>query len=138
MNPRDWEQTPACAGMSHLFFNLGGGNYVATAGWVRHAKQLCAQCPVLSECRQWNDTVEGNADLARLDGIYAGETPSERVNRRAGLRPRVAEPRTHCANGHPWSDENTYVNTQGWRQCVECRRESGRRYRRRHRQGVAA
>lgn len=34
---------------------------------------------------------------------------------------RGAEARTHCKNGHPWSEENTYVRKDtGSRQCKTC------------------
>jgi len=30
--------------------------------------------------------------------------------------------RTHCANGHEYTEENTYHDTRrGWRQCIICR-----------------
>ena len=31
--------------------------------------------------------------------------------------------KTHCPRGHPYDDENTYVDpTNGWRQCIKCRK----------------
>ncbi len=29
--------------------------------------------------------------------------------------------RTHCKNGHEFTEENTYVNTRGFRTCKACR-----------------
>lgn len=35
--------------------------------------------------------------------------------------------KTHCPQGHPYDDENTYVNpTTGWRLCRSCAREARR------------
>lgn len=47
------------------------------AAWDR-AKQICAQCPVLAECRR--DT------LGEDDGVFGGLDPNQRVNRRKRLR----------------------------------------------------
>jgi hypothetical protein len=35
----------------------------------------------------------------------------------AGDQERV---KTHCAQGHPFTPENTYVNDKGWRRCRTC------------------
>lgn len=35
--------------------------------------------------------------------------------------------KTHCPQGHPYSDANTYVNPAGSRCCRTCRREQGQR-----------
>lgn len=153
MNPRDWEETPACAGSTALFFTTGSENYQVTSAWVIEAKKLCALCPVLAECRQWNDGVEADTPYVRLDGIYAGETPMERWTRRQGAtsnthcrrghprsgrvdklgRPYCEQCRTradqgYCRRGHALTPETTYVTSQGYRGCVECRRRTRARY----------
>ena len=38
------------------------------------------------------------------------------------------ERKTHCPQGHPYDEENTYVTKTGARQCKECRRASVRRW----------
>lgn len=35
--------------------------------------------------------------------------------------------KTHCDNGHEFTDENTYINPEGHRTCRECRRVSDRK-----------
>lgn len=35
--------------------------------------------------------------------------------------------KTHCVNGHEYTPENTYVGSNGWRQCRTCNRERQRR-----------
>lgn len=37
--------------------------------------------------------------------------------------------RTHCPQGHPYSEANTYRTPKGDRQCRICKREAGRRWR---------
>jgi hypothetical protein len=44
--------------------------------------------------------------------------------------------KTHCPQGHPYDETNTYIDTDGGRRCRECARagaaERNRRYRQRH------
>ncbi len=35
---------------------------------------------------------------------------------------------THCVNGHPFDDANTYWRGEGWRGCRACNREAVARY----------
>lgn len=42
--------------------------------------------------------------------------------------------RSYCKLGHPFNENNTYINNQGIRLCVECKAERQRRYRRSLRQ----
>lgn len=35
--------------------------------------------------------------------------------------------KTHCSKGHEFTEENTYVTPNGWRQCWTCKREAFRR-----------
>lgn len=41
--------------------------------------------------------------------------------------------KTHCPQGHPYDEANTYRYSDGKRACRECRREHRRRYKRRRR-----
>ena len=34
--------------------------------------------------------------------------------------------KTHCVNGHPFSDDNTVILKSGWRDCLHCRRVNKR------------
>lgn len=38
--------------------------------------------------------------------------------------------KTHCPNGHPYDEANTFINADGHRGCLICRREKTRRHRR--------
>jgi hypothetical protein len=38
------------------------------------------------------------------------------------------QPKTHCPQGHEYTEENTYINTRGSKTCRECRRASNKRY----------
>lgn len=37
--------------------------------------------------------------------------------------------KTHCPQGHPYNEENTYVDQRGWRQCKACGLERSIRWR---------
>lgn len=37
--------------------------------------------------------------------------------------------KTHCLNGHPFSGDNTFIDKNGWRVCVVCRRARDRKLR---------
>jgi hypothetical protein len=47
--------------------------------------------------------------------------------------------RTHCVNGHPFDEANTYIRADnGWRVCRSCDRERQRQYALRKREAVDA
>ena len=50
---------------------------------------------------------------------------------------RAAERRTHCGNGHEWTEKNTYWH-RGNRHCRACNRAAARRYAERKRAAVEA
>ena len=53
---------------------------------VDRAKEVCAECPVFWECRDDVDERENDSrHQGSCHGIWAGETPSERVARRCGV-----------------------------------------------------
>lgn len=89
-----------------------------------------------------------NEDMDHLCRTPACVNPShlepvshlENVSR--GLAGQHNAIKTHCAQGHEFSTENTSVNRAGWRECITCRREWARkaqaRYRARKRAEAAA
>lgn len=56
-------------------------------------------------------------------------TPAENKRRGNGVG-GVNARKTHCVNGHPFNEENTYIHKHGGRQCRACRREWARKSRR--------
>ena len=42
--------------------------------------------------------------------------------------------KTHCPNGHPYDEANTYRYPNGQRKCRQCKRQNGHRFRRRIKQ----
>lgn len=51
-----------------------------------------------------------------VENVMRGESPPARNARK-----------THCPQGHPYDEANTYWTSNGWRICRACNRERGRR-----------
>jgi hypothetical protein len=85
------------------------------------ARSLCDACPLLTGCREERDDWLGasTTNRAQVTGTWARAE-------KAATEP----PRTHCIEGHPFDEDNTYINpTTGRRQCKTCRRKSSARHR---------
>ena len=48
------------------------------------------------------------------------EAVTHQVNQKRGLNGS----KTHCKHGHPFDEENTYINTRGQRECRTCRTQA--------------
>lgn len=72
-----------------------------------------------------------NANCWNPDHIYIGtqtENMVDMVNRGNRLEPNKYK--THCDNGHEFTEENTYINPNtNWRYCRECNRIKQKNYR---------
>jgi WhiB family redox-sensing transcriptional regulator len=75
--PLEWTADAACSGETSLFFAPPGERPEARAVREERARAICAQCPVLAECRQW-------ARQHREYGFWGGESEEERAA--AGFR----------------------------------------------------
>lgn len=56
----------------------------------------------------------------------------EAVTQQENVQRGIGNPnknKTHCKNGHEFTDENTYVDKNGSRYCRECKREWSKKYR---------
>jgi hypothetical protein len=90
-----WMERAACVGLPPVWWQPPMRRL---APENRQAVSVCRRCPVLAQCREWNDEIEGERPAEYLSGIYAGETVTARVDRRH----HVAAPAGHCAGcGRP-------------------------------------
>ncbi len=56
------------------------------------------------------------------------EPVSQKENSQRGLTGVHNKNKTHCANGHLFSFENTYIDPLGYRECRTCRKETKKRF----------
>jgi hypothetical protein len=61
-----------------VFYPPGAGD----ASMFEQAKAICAAYPVIADCRAMTDRAERGLSQPYLDGVFAGESPLERVRRR--------------------------------------------------------
>lgn len=120
--PRGWTEHAACKGKGDLFFISRGGN---SSTQVRAAKAICAECPVLDQCREYalND--------ASLEGVWAGMNDRERKKaRRLGrgvlVRCRHCLGTFHARNSKASICEDCAArgHLSGNEHCGQCGRES--------------
>ena len=69
----DWQLQSACRGMdSEVFFHPDGQRGAARARREQQAKQICASCPVMQQCR------EHALKVREPYGVWGGLTEDER------------------------------------------------------------
>jgi WhiB family transcriptional regulator, redox-sensing transcriptional regulator len=73
----DWRDMAACIGTTGLFFGADGEPGTAARKREQRAKAVCNACPVLGQCRAYED-----AHPTRW-GVVARETAEERIKRRS-------------------------------------------------------
>ncbi|MGZ4675860.1 MAG: WhiB family transcriptional regulator [Acidimicrobiia bacterium] len=74
----DWFTRAACTGRSYFFFADVNERPPVREYRERCAREICARCPVLEECRSW-------ARTNREYGYWGGENEADRI--RAGHGP---------------------------------------------------
>lgn len=65
--------------------------------------------------------INGDRGDNRLENLEVIST-SEHTRRHAALTRK-----THCSNGHEYTEANTWRDRRGWRHCKACNREAQRR-----------
>ena len=90
-------------------------------------------CPEGAEACHWDDDPTNN----RLDNLRWASRSDNLYDRVRNGRDHNAR-KTHCANGHPYSPENTYVLPDGSRSCRICAMAKERRYQDANRERINA
>lgn len=88
--PGEWQTKAECRDLTELFINRD-----RDAEGLAMAREICATCPVRTECLASAMVEEGNDDATRRAGIRGGLTPTERgqLSRRIRTAPRAAHSR---------------------------------------------
>lgn len=72
--------------------------------------------------------LDGNPANNRVDNLVPGTAAENNQDLLRHGRHGMAS-KTHCPAGHPYDEENTYINARGGRICRACRRAAQRSYR---------
>lgn len=67
----------------------------------------------------------GNTKCVNPDHL---EQVTQKVNTEKGNTGKHQRDKINCINGHPYSDDNTYINPKGGRICRVCLREAQKRH----------
>ena len=74
--PATWQADAACQDLPlDVFFPYGLDAY-------EDARAVCGRCEVIEECRAMVDRAEGGLPRGYISGMFAGESPTERIRRR--------------------------------------------------------
>ena len=76
---QDWMSDAACGGKSEYFFPPHGEQAEARAVREADAAAVCAECPVILECRSY-------ARRQREQGFWGGENDEQRLDARRRTR----------------------------------------------------
>jgi hypothetical protein len=81
---------------------------------LAHGPLLPGQCVLHTcdnpPCHLLDHLFLGTKDINNKDMVAKGRHWNQR--------------KTHCAHGHEYTPENTYVSSRGWRYCRTCHREA--------------
>jgi WhiB family transcriptional regulator, redox-sensing transcriptional regulator len=93
----EWREQAACKGRVELFFGPRAERPQARARREANARRVCADCPVVAECRQW---ARQNHEF----GFWGGESEDQRhflgfhVSAPIGVRARLRRLEAEAAN----------------------------------------
>lgn len=67
----------------------------------------------------WMQSTEPKVSFFDMDNIaFSHLVP---CNTRSSGSGKANKAKTHCPQGHPYSEENTWVRSNGWRECRICK-----------------
>lgn len=130
---------PPCANVTHLFLGTRSDNNADMLAKGRHGMVLRTHCPQGHPYDEANTLRYNHQRLNRLCRICLNARRRER--KAAKVRALRADwlatdnynsRKTHCPQGHPYDEANTYLLGTN-RQCRQCNRAAGRRYKSRKR-----
>lgn len=122
LRPRLLKPSTANGGYLQQVFNRDGKRVSMLVHRVVAAAFL-GPCPEGQEVRH----IDGDPTNNCLDNLaYGTKSENIRDQLRHGTHSEVRK--THCRNGHPYTDANTYRDPNGHRDCRTCRRATKARH----------
>lgn len=115
---------------------MGATNFWGTDGQYKYLHRwIKNQCGKAGHCEQSDDTCKGRFEWSNKSGDYMKDTRDwaqlcrshHRRHDNAVETHAILQPKTHCKNGHEFTDESVrvYINNAGkeFRRCFICRKE---------------
>lgn len=121
---------------SHAYESHGGRGIKVAERWLVFKNFLDDMGVKPDEC--WLVRHDNDGDFEPGNCSWGKPQEVHKHRRVYRLRAKPLPQTTHCGNGHPWTEENTYITPTGGRQCRACRRELSRAASKRYRERKAA
>lgn len=125
-----WLWIGASAGQGYGRYTIGRGveDYSHRVAYEAFKESIPASYEIDHLCK--NRTCCNPSHLEAVTHLEnVRRSPDTEATRTAkGARNRT---KTHCPQGHPYDEKNTYINTQGHRACRACRAQTERERKRR-------
>ena len=119
---------PECTNPEHLYAGTPQENQRDISDRKRHPASRKTHCKRGHEFTPENTIWRGCTRMCRkCKNLRSRERLREKRGSDFGKISRQIK--THCPQGHEYTEENTYLNPRGFKECVICRKERGRRFR---------
>lgn len=110
-----------------------GGTKAHRAAWTHFVGPIPEGMTVGHKCHDADESCAGGVSCLHRRCVnvehLAIETIGENTRSSRNTRQGINVRKTHCPQGHPYDEENTYIDPEGSRECRICRRDAMDRYR---------
>lgn len=124
-----WERPGLLGPMGYGHFRYQGVVAAHRASWLLYRGPIPMGLFICHKC--------DNPSCVNPDHLYLGTAQDNIADRdRRGRTGGVGgenRRKTHCKNGHEFTDSNTMIRKQGWRMCRKCHEAACNRYLRKRR-----
>lgn len=127
----EWQGSQNGLGYGEIRLDVGVKVYAHRYSWELANGHLSASSVVRHHC--------DNPCCVRPEHLGVGtqrDNWQDAFDRGRWHPPTPPPPKTHCVNGHEYTEANTYLTTDGWRNCRACHRTKERERQRRLRENA--